>query len=120
MKESEDLTRFEEELKGALGRVDAPPELLRKTIERAEADVSHSTMKKAMPLRLRAWVRGAMAAALVGGAVLVGAVHLRREHERADEAQRQFQAAVRITDRTLDHARQQLERAGVQFGEEKR
>ena len=36
---------------------------------------------------------------------------------KAEEARKQFETALQITDRALDHARQQLQRAGIPFGE---
>jgi hypothetical protein len=42
-------------------------------------------------------------------------VHARRE--RAEEAQRQFEAGMRITDAALEHTREQLQRAGVLVGD---
>jgi hypothetical protein len=70
-----------------------------------------------MPLRARAWLGGAIAAALLAGVFVGDQVHERRERERADTAQRQFEAGMRITDAALEHTRDQLRRAGVLVGD---
>ena len=61
----------------------------------------------------RAWVGGAIAAALVLGAFVGDQVHVRRERERAALATQQFETATRVTDHALDQVRAQLARAGV-------
>jgi hypothetical protein len=39
------------------------------------------------------------------------------QRRKAEDAQRQFETALQVTDRALEHARQQLQRAGVSFGQ---
>jgi uncharacterized membrane-anchored protein YhcB (DUF1043 family) len=71
-----------------------------------------------MPTRLRAWTSGAIAAALVAGIFVGEQLHVRRQREKAEEAQQQFEAAMRITGETLDQTRMELRRAGVSMGQD--
>jgi hypothetical protein len=57
------------------------------------------------------WLGGAIAAVLAVGC-FVGA-HIHTEHERRLHAERQFEAAERITDQALARAREQLEQRGI-------
>lgn len=59
----------------------------------------------------RAWMGGAIAAVLATGC-FVGA-HMHTEHERRVQAERQFEAAERITDQALEHTREQLQAQGI-------
>ena len=70
----------------------------------------------AMPLPgawTRTWMGGAIAAVLAMG-IFVGA-HVHEQHERQVEAQKQFQAAERITDETLARTRAELARQGIEL-----
>ncbi len=61
------------------------------------------------------WVGGAIAAGLLFGLFAGGTTlerHRQQEH-RAAAATAQFETAERITDRAMEQARQQVERAGV-------
>ena len=110
------FTQFEKELKEAMRAVDAPEGFAERVLARAEASVLPRARVLTMPHRLRSWTGGAIAAALLVGAFTGEEVHLRRQRERAELAQRQFETAMRITDRTLEHVRQQLQQAGVTVG----
>jgi hypothetical protein len=68
-----------------------------------------------MPLRQRAWTSGAIAAALFAGVFGYG-VHVQHQRQQAELAKQQFEAAMRITDQTMQHVRQQLEQAGISVG----
>jgi hypothetical protein len=59
----------------------------------------------------RAWMGGAIAAVLAVG-VFAGA-HIHTEHERKVQAERQFEAAERITDQALEQTREQLRSQGI-------
>lgn len=59
----------------------------------------------------KAWMGGAIAAVLAMGC-FVGA-HIHTEHERRVQAQRQFEAAERITDQALAQTREQLRAQGI-------
>jgi hypothetical protein len=112
-----EFAELERELRQALERVDAPQGFVERTMARAHKD--HATRGKllVMPSRLRTWVSGAIAAALVAGVFLGEQVHVRREREKAEIAQQQFEAAMRITGETLEQTRQQLQEAGVRIGD---
>ncbi len=131
--ESTDSTerQFEERLRDAMRRMDAPAGFAERLIARAGANgapavgndapaVGNDTRRRAtlltMPAGRRAWLSGALAAGMLGGVFWAGDLHVRRQRERAELVQRQFEVGMRITDRALEHARQQLQRTGV-FGE---
>ncbi|HEX4155194.1 MAG TPA: hypothetical protein VHY48_06240 [Acidobacteriaceae bacterium] len=115
----QERTRYAEvelALHRGMSRVDAPAGFADRMMERAERAGSQKRSRHAkiltMPMRQwRVWAAGAVAAVIVLGALQGERVH--QEHERRAQAQRQFVIAERITDQTLEHTRQQLERAGV-------
>jgi hypothetical protein len=111
------LTKFEQELTQAMRGVDPPEGFAERVLARAEACEAPRARVLAMPRHLRLWASGAIAAALVVGVVAGEQTHLRHERERAELAQQQFEAGIRITDATLEHVRLQLAQAGVRFGE---
>jgi len=104
---------FDQELARMLPRVDAPQGFAAKVMAAAEAPKKAKVI--AFP-HIRTWATGAIAAGVIVGALAVGDVHIRHEQQRA-EAQRQFDAATQITDRALEHARQQLAKAGISLEE---
>ena len=109
--------QFEERLRRAMQRMDAPAGFAETVLQRVRVeDAPRRASLLTMPVRTRAWLSGALAAGMLGGAFWAGEVHVRRERARAEMAQRQFEDGIRITDRALDHARQQLQRSGV-FGD---
>jgi hypothetical protein len=108
--------KFEQELKQAMRAVDPPEGFAERVLVRAKAKEQSRARVLTMPRRLRAWAGGAIAAAVLVGAFTGEEVHLRRQREQAELAQRQFETAMRITDRTLEHVRQQLQQAGVTVG----
>lgn len=123
--------QFERELKHAFVRVNAPESLAKFLAIAAEAETArqasgrkllwfrpringreshHSVL--AMP-RMQNWFGGAIAAALVIGCFgAVSGIHIRNEHRQA-AAEREFAQSEQITDRALEHARQQMQKAGV-------
>jgi mannose/fructose/N-acetylgalactosamine-specific phosphotransferase system component IIB len=120
-------SEFDEVLASALKRVDAPEGFAARLMERAASDerVSAATHGKTRILafpRRQVWATGAIAAALIVGALTVGQVHERREQTARVEAQRMqaqkdFETASRIEDAALEHTREQLARAGVRLGD---
>ena len=124
-------TAFERELTQAFARVDAPATLQKRLLLAAEAEARQKRREKrvlwfkprtsrssvlVMP-RGQALVGGAIAAVLVLGTIgSVEAIHLQNVR-RQEEATRQFAQAEQIRTRALEHAREQLERAGVSLGE---
>ena len=126
--------RFERELKQAFVRVDAPETLAKFLAVAAEAEAARQASGKkvlgfrpnsagktspgilVMP-RAQSWMGGAIAAVLVLGTLgSVEAIHLENRH-RQDQATREFAQAEQIRDRALEHAREQVERAGISLGE---
>ena len=120
---------FERELKHAFVRVNAPDTLQTFLLAAAEAEAererqgrrvlwfkpAHSRHKVLVFPRAQTWVGGAIAAVLVLGTIgSVEAIHLQNVR-RQDEATRQFAQAEQIRDRALEHAREQIERAGAGF-----
>ena len=106
---------FEQRLTEAMRPVDAPAGFVERTMARAQSK-PHVQARVVMMRRRNAWAVGTIAAALLFGVVLGEHEHVRRQQERAAAAQQQFEAAMRITDRTLQHTREQLQRAGIELG----
>jgi hypothetical protein len=109
-------TEFERNLAQALRPVDAPEGFADRVMARAQGSTPGAAKVIRMPLRTRMWATGAIAAALVAG-VFAEQTHVRHQREKAELAQQQFEAAMRITDQTLDHVKQQLQQAGVSIGD---
>ncbi len=120
----EKLDEFEMQLKQAMTRVDARAE----TVAKFMAIAAEVHEERAVPWRQRknrwafflpvqpVWAMSALAAVLAVGVVVGG--HEVREQRQAEAqqravAEREFETASQITDRALEHTRQQLERAGV-------
>jgi RNA polymerase sigma-70 factor (ECF subfamily) len=111
----ESFAGLEQELTQALRRVDAPAGFAERTMARAGTAKPAAAKVVTMAPR-RVWASGAIAAVLMVGALVGEQTHLRHERDRAEQAQRQFDAAMRITDQTLEHVREQLQQAGVNVG----
>lgn len=113
---------FEAELTKAMRRVEAPQSLAVYLMNAAEAETHRATNAKSSTRltprlftfrRMPNWLGGAIAAALV--AATFASLQQYRHHERTLEAVHQFEASQRITDRALEHTREQLQRAGIQL-----
>jgi hypothetical protein len=105
---------FEVQLTQALRRVDAPEGFAARVMGRTSSPAKVVTMRSRFAtLRIRTWVGGAIAAMLALGVFGVEQAHVRHEREQAALAQQQFETATRITDQALEHAREQLARAGI-------
>lgn len=109
----EELERY---LAQAMRHVDAPEGFADRVMERAKAAAPAKAKVLMMPSRPRLWVGSAIAAALLMGAFVGDEAHERHQREKAEVAQKQFEAGMEITDRALEHTRDQLERAGVMVG----
>jgi hypothetical protein len=109
-------TEFEESLTQALRPVDAPEGFADRVVARSQSAPGVAKVIR-MPVRTRAWASGAIAAMLFAGVFFGGQAHVRHERQKAELAQQQFDAAMRITDQTLDHVRAQLQQAGVSMGD---
>jgi hypothetical protein len=112
----ESFAELEQELKLALRHVDAPAGFAERTMARVQPAGAPRGKLLTMPARLRVWSGSAIAAALVVGVFAGQQVHERRERQKAELAQQQFETAMRITDQTLDQVRLQLAQAGVPVG----
>ena len=118
----EDFADLERELRHVLRPVDPPAGFADRIIARTHTGtVAHPKRARILmfpTMRSRVWIGSAVAAMLLVG-VAGEQAHQRLEQRRkAEEAQKQFETALQVTDRALDHARQQLQRAGISFGEE--
>lgn len=118
---TEDFAPLEYELRNALRPVDPPAGFADRVIARARAEAPVAPKPArilAFPsLRSRVWIPSAIAAMLL---VVVAGEQVQQHMEqrrKAEEAQKQFETALQVTDDALDHARQQLERAGIPFGQ---
>jgi len=125
------LAEFELTLARAMARVDAPEGFASRVVELAEgggcAHVSEArhgvprvvAMRAGRTMwRMQAWMGGAIAAVLALG--MFGAEQLHQRRERAEEAAKadqQFAVAMQVTDHALETTREQLQRAGLKFGE---
>ena len=115
--QGESFAELEQYLTQALRRVDAPNGFAERTMARARQAETPRGKLLVMPTRLRVWASGAIAAMLVAGVFAGNQIHVRRERQKTELAQQQFEAAMRITGETLDEARLQLQQAGVRIGE---
>jgi type VI protein secretion system component VasF len=113
----ESFTKFEQDLAQAMRGIDPPEGFAERVLARAQASEQPRARVLAMPRRLPLWTSGAIAAALLVGVFAGDQLRARHQRERAQLAQQQFEAGVRITDETLEHTREQLAQAGVRFGE---
>ncbi|MGP8259063.1 MAG: hypothetical protein ACLQM6_03820 [Acidobacteriaceae bacterium] len=125
MNQSDDLKvrfeqdEFERELVVAMRAVDPPEGFAERVMVRARQVESVPVRAKllTMTMRVRIWSVGAVAASLlVGGFFFAQQERQRHQREEAAVAAEQFDAAMRITDHTLEHTQQQLWNAGVRFG----
>jgi len=107
---------FEQELGRRMRRVDPPEGFAERLLERAAAQTPLRAKVLTMPRRtvFRAWIGGAIAAALVTG-VFVGEQRL--QERKAEVARQQFETAMRVTDRALDPTRASLQRVGLALGD---
>jgi len=125
----EEMDEFDVELGLAMKYVDAPEGFAERVMASAVPTHDDKTVMNGPPRagkllafpRRQVWATGAIAAALIVGAFSVSEVHERREQARVEakrvEAEREFETASQIEDKTLEHAREQLARAGVKLGE---
>jgi len=113
------MNQFDEQLTKAMRRVDAPETLAKFLMAAAEAGAERHPPRRQRRRKWpwsvpAAWLRAASfatAALLLAGVITGERVHER--HVREAQATQQFETATRITDQALQHAREQLARAGV-------
>jgi predicted nucleic acid-binding protein len=118
----EEFADLERQLRHALRPVDAPVGFADRVIARAQAGATPEPKRARIlmfpKLRSRIWIPSAVAAMLLVGVAGERAHEQMEQRRKAEEAQKQFETALQVTDRALEHARQQLQRAGISFGEE--
>lgn len=114
----EPLSKFEQELTCAMRQVAPPDGFAERVMARVQESDPVSGRVLMMKLRPQVWIRGTIAAALLVGIFFAEEAHIRHQREEAELAQKQFEVAMRITDRTLQHARQQLWDAGIRLGDQ--
>jgi hypothetical protein len=111
---------FEESLRKAMQRVDAPETMVKFLQAAAEvqaerllprSDRKHKWAFYLPRPQFAGWMTGAVAAVLAVGVFAGGQAY--RRHEEKVLATQQFETATRITDQALAQARQQLQQAGV-------
>jgi hypothetical protein len=110
---SDEWNEFDVRLRTAMQRVEAPDTLLRSVMAAVQSEQKPTWRERfqlfVMP-RTRAWATGAMAALLA--LVALGGEQWQQHRER-ELATQQFEAASRITDKAMEHTRQQLQSAGI-------
>jgi len=116
-----EMTEFERELARDLARVDAPLGFAERVmLAAAQEVVAKRPAAKVFVIR-RAWAYGAIAAVLLLS--VAGGERVRHERQK-EQAREEFEVGMQVTDRTLEHVQEQLQRAGVSFdmtnNEEKR
>jgi hypothetical protein len=111
---------FEERLRKAMQRVDAPPAMIKFLQAAAEVQAERLLPRRerkhkwafSLPRpQFAGWMTGTFATALAVGVFVGGQAYHR--HEQKMLATQQFETATRITNQALDQARQQLQQAGV-------
>jgi hypothetical protein len=118
VKQPEELnTEFEQNLTEALRPVAAPDGFADRVMARVQLPAPVRAKVVTMPLRARPWISGAIAAVLLVGVYSGEQAYQHHQRVRAERAQQQFDAGMRITDETLEHVRMQLQQAGITAGE---
>ena len=114
LNQPESFAELEQQLTRGLRPVAPPEGFADRTIARLQP--AAPARAKVVTMRPRLWASGAIAATLLAGVFVADETHVRHQRQKAELAQQQFDAAIRITDQTLDHVRQQLQQAGDPVG----
>jgi len=110
---------FERQLSEALRHVDAPQGFAVRTMRRCEEAApppkraARATWLPWFPAQAWATAVLVLVIVLLIGATAVYQTQVRRERARVARLQTQFDAAMQVTSRALDHTRAQLSRRGV-------
>ena len=113
---------FEAALSRALRRVDAPEGFAARMAAMAEAEDRTAAIHRAEAKQKHWWqlswgwkpAWGGMAALLVAGVLTGHVIHDRDKEAQARAlASQQFDVSMQITDQAMEHAREQLRKAGV-------
>ena len=117
----EEFAALEHELRNALRPVDPPlgfaDRILARTRAEAPAQPQRARILMFPSISRRMWIPSAIAAMLLIGVAGQQAHEKMEQRRKAEEAQKQFETALQVTDRALEHARNQLQRAGILLGE---
>lgn len=119
---TEDFAALEHELRNALRPVDPPAGFADRVIARARAEAPAEPRRARIlsfpSIGRRIWIPSAITAMLLVGVAGEQAHQHLEERRQAEEArkqlaQKQYETALQVTDRALEHAREQLQRAGI-------
>lgn len=113
----EQFPELEQHLRMALRHVDPPADFTESILARAVVAPQPEAKILRMPAHPRLWAGSALAASLVAGVLIAGQVHARHERQKVEAAQRQFNAAMQITNEALEQTREQLRQAGIETGD---
>lgn len=113
----EQFPELEQHLRLALRHVDPPADFTESILARAASAPQPKAKIVRMPAHTRLWAGSALAASLVAGVLIAGQMHMRHERQKVETAQRQFNAAMQITNEALEQTREQLRQAGIQTGD---
>lgn len=120
-----ELMLLERDLRAALQPVDLPAGFADRVIAAAEsARAKARTGTKVLPFgrrvhaSLQMWrlaAGGAIAATVLAGTFVMDEIHQRHERERVQMTEQQLEKAVQVSNRALDEARAQLQRAAYRI-----
>jgi type VI protein secretion system component VasF len=114
--ETEHYAEVEAYLVRALRPIDPVDDLADRIL--ALAQQPQPAPAKVIPInrRMPVWASGAIAAALLVGIFVTEQTHVQHEKQKVEQAQRQFETALKITNETLEQTRQELKQAGIEIG----
>jgi hypothetical protein len=124
----QEIETLERELAHALQPVDPPEGFAERVLARAEQFISvepavpvdrkqfqiagrHSLFQKSR------WLSGAIAALLLFGVFFAKQAYTHHQQQKAELAERQFEAGLQITDLALERVREQLQRTDLWLGD---
>lgn len=110
----EHLSELEAYLAQALRPADPPANFTESILARAASAPQVRAKILRMPSRTRIWTGSAVAASLVAGILIAGAVRARHERQKIERAEHQFNTALQITNEALDQTREELRQAGIE------
>ena len=112
---SPELATLERELTAALRPIEMPVGLADRIVAASRAQPQRA---KVISFRSWRWVAGsAIAASVLAGSFVAQDIHERREREREQKSEQQFETAMRVTYKALGQTREQLAKAGIRFAE---
>lgn len=114
--ETEQYAEVEEYLVRTLRPIDPVDDLADRILYLAQKPRPVPAKMIRMTSRVPVWASGAIAAALLVGIFVTEQTHVRHQRQKVEQAQRQFEAALKITNETLEQTRQELKQAGIEIG----